>query len=294
MNWVWMIAGIASVVAGAELLVRGAVVLATALRVSSLVVGLTVVAYGTSAPEMAVSVISSVRGEPQIALGNVVGSNIFNVLFVLGASALIVPLAVSRQLIRFDVPLMIVVSIATYGMALDGKISRVEGLFLVAGIVAYTIALAWIGRRDANTALRSADSRDLVPRHSWLELIGNVFLMIGGLGLLVLGASWLVEASSALARSFGVSDLVIGVTIVAVGTSLPEVATSLVAAFKGERDLAVGNVVGSNVFNLLGVLGASAAVSREGMPVIDDALRFDIPVIVLVALVCWPVVRTQT
>ncbi len=284
--------GIAIVVVGADLLVRGAVVLASALRISPLVIGLTVVAFGTSAPEMAVSVVSSIRGEPEIALGNVVGSNIFNVLFVLGASALIVPLGVSRQLIRFDVPLMIVASLVSYALAINGVISRVEGAALFGGLVVYTGVLAWLGRRDANQAILNADTANLTTAHSGRTLIAHGFILLAGLALLVLGPSWLVEASSAIARTFGISDLVIGVTIVAVGTSLPEVATSLVAAFKGERDLAVGNVVGSNVFNLLGVLGASSAVSKNGIAVVEEALRFDIPVMILVALACWPIIRT--
>ncbi len=293
MNWFWMIAGIAVVVVGADMLVRGAVVLASAMRISSLVIGLTVVAFGTSAPEMAVSVVSSVRGEGDIALGNVVGSNIFNVLFVLGASALIVPLAVSRQLVRFDIPLMILASIVAFGLAMDGVVSRIEGAGLFCCLIVYTGVLGWFGRRDANQAIAETNVEELRPPRSIRVLLAYAGVLGVGLLLLVLGASWLVEASSAIARAFGVSDLVIGVTIVAVGTSLPEVATSLVAAFKGERDMAVGNVVGSNLFNLLGVLGASSAVSANGVTVIDEALWFDIPVMVLVALVCWPVVRTQ-
>lgn len=153
--------------------------------------------------------------------------------------------------------------------------------------------LGWFGRRGANQAIAETNVEEMPPPRSVRVLLAYAGVLGVGLLLLVLGASWLVEASSAIARAFGVSDLVIGVTIVAVGTSLPEVATSLVAAFKGERDMAAGNVVGSNLFNLLGVLGASSAVSANGVTVIDEALWFDIPVMVLVALVCWPVVRTQ-
>ncbi len=293
MNWFWMALGIIVVVIGADLLVRGAVVLASALRISSLVIGLTVVAFGTSAPEMAVSVVSSTRGESEIALGNVLGSNIFNVLFVLGASALIVPLAVSSQLIRLDVPLMVAASLIAFVMSLDGGVSRLEGLLLFASLIAYTVALVWIGRRDGSARSNDQDAEESNPHYSARMLIAYAALLVLGLVLLVLGASWLVEASSAIARAFGVSDLVIGVTIVAVGTSLPEVATSFVAAFKGERDLAVGNVVGSNLFNLLGVLGMSAAVSQTGIAVIDDALWFDMPIMLLVAMICWPIVRSQ-
>ncbi len=293
MNWFWMFAGIAVVVVGADMLVRGAMVLASAIRISSLVIGLTVVAFGTSAPEMAVSVVSSVRGEGDIALGNVVGSNIFNVLFVLGASALIVPLGVSRQLVRFDIPLMVLASIVVFGLAMDGLISRLEGTGLFFCLIVYTGVLGWIGRRDAKQAIARSNVEDLPPPRSMRVLLAYAGVLVVGLALLVLGAGWLVEASSSIAREFGVSDLVIGVTIVAVGTSLPEVATSLVAALKGERDMAVGNVVGSNLFNLLGVLGASSAVSANGVTVIDDALWFDIPVMVLVAVASWPIVRTQ-
>lgn len=293
MNWFWMAAGIAIVVLGADLLVRGAVVIASAMRISPLVIGLTVVAFGTSAPEMAVSVVSSVRGEADIALGNVLGSNIFNVLFVLGVSALIIPLAVSRQLIRFDIPLMIVASLVCFAMSMDGVVSRAEGGVLFSCLLVYTGVLVWLGRRDANQAIADANAEDLPTPRSTLAMLAYAVVLVGGLVLLVVGASWLVDASAAIARAFGVSDLVIGVTIVAVGTSLPEVATSLVAAWKGERDLAVGNVVGSNLFNLLGVLGISSAISSDGIPVIHDALWFDFPVMVIAAVACWPIVRTQ-
>jgi cation:H+ antiporter len=286
-----LIVGLVTLVMGADLLVRGATVLAAAARISPLVIGLTVVAFGTSAPEMAVSVVSSVRNEPQIALGNVLGSNIFNVLFVLGASALILPLVVSKQLIRIDIPLMIVASIAAIGFAWDGSINRVEGGVLFIALVVYTAMLVWLGRREANRVAEANADQQVTPGGG---LLRNSFLTLLGLGLLVLGASWLVESSATIARSFGISELVIGVTIVAVGTSLPEVATSLMAAVKGQRDLAVGNVVGSNVFNLLAVLGISAIASPLGLPIASQALRFDFPVMVAVACVCLPIALTRS
>ena len=281
--------GIVLLIGGAELLERGASRLAGAFGISPLVVGLTVVALGTSSPELAVSVQAALGGNPEISIGNVVGSNIFNVLFILGISALIVPLVVSEQLVRLDVPLMIAVSIALLVMALDGTVGRVDGILLLVGIVAYTGFLVRQSRRE--TAAARAEGEDEVDAGGtgWLR---NGLLVLVGLALLLVGSRWLVEGATILATAFGVSQLVIGLTVVAAGTSLPEVATSVLAGLRGERDIAVGNVVGSNLFNILVILGVSAVVAPHGIAVAPAALAFDIPVMIAVAAACLPIFFT--
>lgn len=293
--------GLVALVAGAELLVRGASRMAAAVGVSPLIVGLTVVAFGTSAPELAVSVSASLAGQPDIAVGNVVGSNIFNVLLILGLSALIIPLVVDQKLIRFDVPLMIVISLAVWGFGVDGRIGRVEGSLLFAGLLSYMVWCVTAARRESaavkqeyENAFRGDGALPLSEpsRVGVKSLLWQVLLIAAGLVLLVVGAGWLVDGATQIARRMGVSELVIGLTIIAGGTSLPEVATSIVAAVRGERDIAVGNVVGSNLFNMLGVLGLSAAVAPEGLPVAGQALQFDIPVMVVATAACLPIFFT--
>ncbi len=298
----FFIAGLILLVAGAEALVRGASKLAALAAISPLVIGLTIVAFGTSSPELAVSVIAGLSGNADISLGNVVGSNIFNILLILGISASIKPLLVSRQLIRFDVPVMIAVSILVYIFGLDGKIGRVEGIIFFAGIVSYTFFLIYKSRSLTNKqknypplqgeeqacperTRRSGDGAFLYPLNSALVLLG--------LFLLILGSRWLVNGAVVIAKAIGVSELIIGLTIVAAGTSLPEVATSIVATIRGERDIAVGNVVGSNIFNILAVLGLSSIVAIDGIRVSPAALHFDIPVMISVAAICLPVFLTR-
>ncbi|MBI1319981.1 MAG: calcium/sodium antiporter [Candidatus Hydrogenedens sp.] len=279
-------AGIALLVGGAELLVRGASRLAAALGVTPLVIGLTVVAFGTSAPELAVSVKAALAGQSSIAVGNVVGSNIFNVLFILGVSALVAPLVVARQLIRLDVPLMIFLSVLLLVLGLDGSIGRWDGALLSAGMLAYVAFLYFESRREH---LNQREPGEPPPPSGRAALLGNVVLAIGGLLLLVVGSRLLVDSAVTTARALGVSDLVIGLTIIAAGTSLPEVVTSVMASIKGERDIAVGNVVGSNIFNIMAVLGAAGLAAPSGLEVTGAALRFDIPVMIAVALACLPI-----
>ncbi len=278
-------------VGGAELLVRGASRLAVAAGITPLVVGLTVVAFGTSAPEMAVTVGSAAAGQAGVALGNVVGSNIFNVLFILGVAALIAPLVVAQQLIRFDVPLLIGVSILVLFLALDGRIGRLDGTVLFAGIVAYTVWLIHQSRQEPPAVVDEYAGSLAVPVARARPLV-NVVMVLIGLGLLVMGARWLVDAAVTTATALGVSELVIGLTIVAAGTSLPEVATSVLATVRGERDIAVGNVIGSCLFNLLAVLGLGGLIAPDGIPVSQGALSFDIPVMVAVAIAALPVFFT--
>ncbi|MEX2302733.1 MAG: calcium/sodium antiporter [Bryobacterales bacterium] len=285
----FLIAGLILLVAGAELLVRGAASLAAALKISPLVVGLTVVAYGTSAPELAVSVGATFSGQTDVALGNVVGSNIFNVLLILGLSAVVTPLVVAQKLVRFDVWVMIGASLLTYAMAWDLVISRLEGVLLLLGGVAYTAWLIWEARSEDFV---SENNREFGAQEPGDSLARNIGFIVLGLVLLVLGSRWLVEGATTFARAMGISELVIGLTLVAGGTSLPELATSVLASLRGQRSIAVGNIVGSNIFNLFVVLGASGALPSGGVPVAASALALDIPIMVAVALACLPIFFT--
>jgi cation:H+ antiporter len=284
-------AGLVLLVIGAEFLVKGASRVAAILRIPPLIIGLTIVAYGTSAPEMAVSVMSSLAGQADIAVGNVVGSNIFNVLFILGISSLVVPLVVTRQLIRSDVPIMIGVSILLLVFGLDGELSRVDSIILLAGGITYTLSLIYQGSKQKNDSEDDEFAREYgsIEARSPLSWIKNIAYIVGGLVLLVLGSRWLVDSAIDIAQSLGLSELLIGLTIVAAGTSLPELATSVVASLRGERDIAVGNVLGSNIFNILVVLGVSGIVAPNGIPVSTAAIQFDIPVAIAVAFACLPI-----
>ena len=283
--------GLTVLVVGADVLVRGASRLAVSFGVSPLVVGLTVVAFGTSAPEMAVSVGSALAGSPDLALGNVVGSNICNVLLILGISALITPLLVDEQIIRQEIPIMIGASVLLVVVALDGHIGLLESITLFALVVAYTVFLVVQSRRASKAVQDEFETE--IPTSNWdRHWSVQIALVVVGLAMLVVGADWLVDAAVAFARAFGVSDLVIGLTVVAVGTSMPEIATSIVAAVRGQRDIAVGNVVGSNVFNILAVLGVTGIVSGAGLPVSEAARNFDLWVMLAVAFACLPIMIT--
>ncbi len=284
----FLILGLVVMIWGADLLVRGASRLATAVGISPLVVGLTVVAFGTSAPELAVSIMSAFKGQADLALGNVVGSNIFNVLFILGISALIVPLVVAQQLVRFDVPVMIGVSLLTLALGLDGSIGRIDGVILFAGGIAYTAFQIQQSRKEQSAEVKAEYEAEYGDKGKG-GFVKDIGLIAIGLVGLVFGSKWLVSSAVAIAHSLGVSELVIGLTIIAAGTSMPEVATSIVAAMKGERDIAVGNVVGSNIFNILSVLGLSSLVAPAGINVSKAAIEFDLPVMIAVAIACFPI-----
>jgi cation:H+ antiporter len=291
MTAVSFLLGLFALTVGAEMLVRGASRIASLLGISPLVVGLTVVAFGTSSPELAVGVGAAWLGQGDIAVGNVVGSNIFNVLVILGLSAMIVPLAVAQQLVRFDVPLLIGCSFLLAFLAADGLIDRTDGALLFIGVIAYSSFLVWQGRkvRDSKVISEYASAHPSSVAKHWLI---NLSLVLSGLVLLVLGAGWLVDAAVIFARHFGVSELVIGLTVVAAGTSLPEVAASVVAAVKGERDIAVGNAIGSSIYNLLLVLGATGLIAPAGIAVAQSVQNFDLPVMIAVSVACLPILFT--
>jgi cation:H+ antiporter len=296
MNILLFLGGLAALIVGAELLVRGASKLALSFGISPLVVGLTIVAFGTSSPEIAVSVGAALDGRTEIAVGNVVGSNIFNVLFILGLSALIVPLVVHSQIIRQEVPVMIGVSLLLLALGLDGRLGLLDGALLLGVALAYTGYLIVQSRR-ATAEERAEFEAEAQPAEKgawdahWAAQLG---LIAAGLTALVFGSDWLVTAAVHFAKALGVSDVVIGLTIIAAGTSMPEVATSIMAAIKGERDIAVGNVVGSNIFNIAGCLGITALVAPAalGVPMPASVMNFDIWVMLAVAVACLPVFLT--
>lgn len=287
--------GLIALTAGAELLVRGASKMALSFGISPLVVGLTIVAFGTSTPEVAVSVGAILDGQTDIAVGNVVGSNIFNLLFILGVSALVAPLVVNIQLIRQEVPILLGASLLLLVFSLDGRVGVVEGFILFSLLVVYTVFLVVQSRRETQEA-RDEYAVEFRPsaREGWDgRLPVQIGLIVVGLALLVVGAGWLVSAAVIFAKALGVSDVMIGLTIVAVGTSIPDAATSLMAAIKGERDIAVGNVVGSSTFNILGCVGVSGlAAGSSGLVIPATLMTFDIWVMVAAALACLPVFIT--
>ena len=290
---VLFVVGLVALVAGAEALVRGASRLAIVLGVRPLVVGLTVVAFGTSAPELAVGIDSALTGQPDIALGNVIGSNIANILLVLGLAALVVPVVAATRVVRREIPMMVGASLLLWVIALTGRIERWEGLLLFGGIVVYSALLARSSRRAAPT-VRAEFASEFGPaagRGSG-EITRNIALGAAGLALLIVGARWIVDGAVAMATALGVPEIVVGLTIVAVGTSLPEIATSVAAGLRGHRDIAVGNVVGSCIFNILMVLGATAAVAPVPVRVSPDLLAVDLPLMVAAALACFPILYT--
>jgi len=287
-----LLLGFVLLVVGAEGFVRGAAKLAAVIGLSPLVIGLTVVSYGTSAPELAVSLQASLQGQADIALGNVIGSNIFNILMILGIAALIVPLTVAQQLIRLDVPIMIGVTALMLMFAVDGNLGRFDGIVLLVGSVVYTAFLVLQSRKESDAEVQAEYAKEYARtgKQTWQLAANNSAILLVGLTILVVGAHLLVTGATSIAESFGISQLIIGLTIVAIGTSLPELATSLVACYRGERDIAVGNVVGSNIFNILTILGVTATFT--GVPVSNAAIRFDIPVMLAVAVASLPIFYT--
>jgi len=297
MDWMiaaLLVAGFVALMLGAEILVRGASRLAAAVGISPLVIGLTVVAFGTSAPELAINLQSAFTGQGSIALGNVVGSNIMNVLVILGLSALIIPLVVNQQLVRQDVPIMIAITLLAWWMASDGMIDRLDGFILFAGLAIYLVFSIVQSRKETSIEVREEYEQEYAEKekHTPRSIAINIGQIVVGLVGLTFGADWLVDGAVRLAQIFNVSELVIGLTIVAIGTSLPELATSIVAAIRKERDIAVGNVVGSNIFNLMAVLGLTGLISPNGIPIPAPALAFDIPVMVAVAVITLPIFFT--
>jgi cation:H+ antiporter len=260
--------GIALLVAGGELLVRGAVSLARLARVSTAVIGLTIVAIGTSTPELAVSLMASASGQPDIAVGNVVGSNIFNVSVILGVAALLMPLTVHMTAVRLEWPFMFITSGLFLLLARDGRIDRLEGGFLLVLLVAFLAYMVRASRLEVSASVQRelAESvQALTLRAAGRQAVVDIVTTLAGLVLLVVGARMLVTGGTGLARAAGITERVIGLTVAAAGTSLPELATSIVAARRGQPDIALANILGSNIFNVLGILGAVALVTPQSI-----------------------------
>ena len=285
--WLWIVVSLVLLYLGAEGLVRGSASLALRLGLTPLVVGLTVVAMGTSMPEVMVSVKASLAGRGDLAAGNVVGSNIFNIGVILGLTALLSPMKVQFQLIKIDAPIMVAISLAMVALLWDGSVGRLEGVLLFGGLIVYIAGNIWLARRTATKAVEE-EFAEGVPARSGSVMLDGLFIL-AGLGILVVGARLLTDNSVALARSFGVSEAVIGLTIVAAGTSVPELAASIVAAIKKEPDIALGNVIGSNIFNILGILGIASLVAPLSAP---DIRHFDLWTMVAFAAALVPMLWT--
>jgi cation:H+ antiporter len=288
------IVGLALLVKGADYLVTGAGRIATLGGISPLVVGLTVVAFGTSSPELAVAIKANLTEQAGISVGNVIGSNITNILLILGIAATIAPLAVSQKLVRMDVPIMIGISVLTLFFSLDLKIGKLDGGLLLLGGILYTAYLLIQSRRKNSEPEELTEEFDIIPKEKSLrEWFVNIGWFLLGLIMVVLGSDWLVSGATTIAEELGVSELVIGLTVVALGTSLPELATSITASLKGETDMAVGNVVGSNIFNVLIVLGTAGILAPSGVEVSAAAINLDIPIMIAVAVACLPIFFTE-
>ncbi|WP_339427158.1 MULTISPECIES: calcium/sodium antiporter [unclassified Pseudomonas] len=279
-----MLSGLLLLIIGAEILVRAAVRLAASLKVRPLIIGLTIVAFGSSAPQMTVSLQATLAGNTDIAVGSVIGSSIFNILVTLGLSALIIPLRVSRQLVRLDIPVMILAGLLVFTLAGNEELTPTDGLLLLVALAAYLGVLHYQTRHS-----RRPRTLDTVARAPWLS---SVLQMLSGLLILVLAGHLLLGAAVDVAGDLGLSERVIGLTLIGVGTSLPCLATSLIAALRGQREIAVGNVIGSNLFNLLGVLGLTAVLAPSPLSVSPNALNFDLPVMLAVVVLCLPMFYT--
>lgn len=282
----YLVGGLALLFIGGEGLIRGSSNLAIKIGITPLVVGLTVVAFGTSAPELVVSLKAALIGNSAISLGNVVGSNIANIALILGLAALVRPLEIHTKVIIKEIPIMIVVSILLLLLLIDGEISFLDGLIFVTGIVVYTIVSVMMARKEKNKQVNDEFKEGLKSRFG---ISVSIALVVSGLALLIVGANLFVQAAVAIAKLFSISDAIIGLTIVAVGTSLPELVTSIVAAYKNESDIAVGNVVGSNIFNILSILGITALI----VPISSSGISYvDLGVMIFTAVVLLPLSRT--
>lgn len=283
-NFLLVGAGLTMLFFGAEWLVKGSIAISNKLGVSQLVIGLTVVAFGTSTPELAVSVSSAMQGLSDVALGNVVGSNIVNIGAILGISAIISPIIVSKSAIRKEVPIMIGISFLLLAIIIDGKIDFADGLLLVIGIIVFTVYSYRSSKKD--TDLEEIPVSQVLQKNVFSK---SIIFMIMGLALLTGGSFLTVDNAVIIGASFGVSELFMGLTIVAIGTSLPELITSVVAARKGHADLSVGNIVGSNIFNIMAILGISSLIS--GITVSEQIL-VDVGIMLAFSLALIPIMRS--
>lgn len=266
MDYIKLIGGLILLIISGDYLVRGGVAIATRMKVSPLVIGMTVIAFGTSAPEFLVSLQAAIKGSPEIAIGNVVGSNIANIALILGLTALVYPLRVAQNSMRYDWPAMMVATLLFTWAASEREIMRWEGIIGVAALIGYTIWQIWFSRKNH---VHEEEEEVKKPAPIWMALLFIAGSCVG----LAYGADFLIDGASSIAQSMGISERVVGVTVVAFGTSLPELAASLSAAFKKQTDIAIGNIIGSNLFNILSVIGMTAVI--RPIPVAWDAFRPD-------------------
>lgn len=290
------LSGLVVIVVGAELLLRGASRTAAQLGVRPMVIGLTVVSVATSLPELAVGIVATKEGSGSLAIGNIAGTNIFNILFILGLSAVIRPLPLIHMILRLDVPVMIAAAVGLVVMSLDGKLGRFDGIILVTAAVAYYIAIVRLSQRErAKIQKEYAEEYSeavLVARKNFWSFMGSILFLLVGIALTIFGADLMVSGAVDIASVLGVSDAIIGLTIVAIGTSAPELATTMVATIKDDRDVAVGNLVGSCISNILLILGVVCVVAPQGLEVSRDILMIDLPLAAAVAIACYPVFRS--
>nr|WP_290665701.1 calcium/sodium antiporter [Ardenticatena sp.] len=291
LHLILVVVGLIGLFFGADWLVKGAARLAQSFGVSPLVIGLTVVAFGTSTPELLVSLTAALRGSSDISIGNVVGSNIANIGLILGLTGLIFPIVVHSRIVRRELPLMIGISLALVVVMWDGSIGRLDGALMVLGLIAFNVGAYWEAERSNGLAAEFAEFEeveDIIEPGSQINRLQEVGRLGAGLVVLMVGAQLTVDNAVAIARAIGVSELVIGVTLVAFGTSLPELATSLVAAFRRESDISVGNIIGSNIYNILAILGITALV--RPISISQNVLTIQIPVMLAFAIGLWPLV----
>lgn len=289
--------GLVIIVLGAEMLLRSATRVAAMLGVSPIVIGLTIVSIGTSTPELAVGITAVAEDKGSLAIGNIAGTNILNILFILGLSAVIRPLPIRLLSIKLDVPVMIGSAFILILMSLDGVLSRIEGALLVFAAVLYTILLIKESRKES-AATKKEFSEEFgekpVPKaRRYPQYALQSLLLFTGMALTVLGADLLVAGAVNIAKTYGVSDAFIGLTIVAIGTSAPELVTTLVATYRNDRDVAVGNLIGSSIYNILVILGLTTLAAPGGIGVEDDILWIDLPLAAIVAVACLPVFRSE-
>ena len=291
-----LVLGLTLLLGGAEIVLRAATRLAALSGMRPIVIGLAVVALGTSAPELAIALTAAGDARSDLVVGNIVGTNIFNLSFILGMSAVLRPLALHSLSLRFDLPVTVGSSLILAGLALDGNLSGLDGLFLLGIGLAYTLIRIDLGRRESRATRRAyiaefgkratgIPAHGLKP-HAFKEIIRQLGLIVGGSILLFVGADWLLDGSIRLARHFGVTETVIGLTVLAIGTSLPELATTLIATWRGERDVAIGNLVGSSLYNVLAILAVASLAADPALTVNQEILRRDLPVMIGITLIC--------
>ncbi len=284
-SYVLVVVGLAALIIGAEGLVRGGSAIAARLGISPMLVGVTVVSIGTSLPELAVGIDAAVHDAGPLAVGNIAGTNIVNILLILGLSAAMVPLTLRRQTVRLDLPVMVVSALLLWALAANGSLSRLDGTILLLLAIAYTITVvrAEISGDDALPDV--LDTASVPDRIGW-----RIVQLVGGVAVVVVGAEWLVTGAVDVAGDLGVSEAVIGLTVVAIGTSAPELVTTIMSTIRGERDLAIGNLIGSSIYNVTFILGTTSLF--RPLEVTDELIRIDLPLMAAVALICVPVFLT--